>query len=285
MKRNAFTLIELLVVIAIIAILAAILFPVFAQAKSAAKRTATLSNMKQQMLGLIMYATDYDDRNPWHYGHIEGYPAQVYFNDTTWINKTQPYVKNRPMIFDATLGEPKEDDVTADGRPAFRDPFFPTLKYRWGWVTNLSINSDGFATNGDGTCTNNRQANISATNTRVQSSIDDPSRRMALSPSRYANLQYSWMYFQSRYAMTPFQDIYFTSTFSWFNLTWDARRQWGNRFNAAYADGHVGKYGREKFLGACFNSTGCTPDFSGTADFCAKYDANPDLKAFWGVWN
>jgi prepilin-type N-terminal cleavage/methylation domain-containing protein len=61
MKRRAFTLIELLVVIAIIAILAAILFPVFAQAKEAAKKTTCVSNTKQTALAAIMYATDYDD--------------------------------------------------------------------------------------------------------------------------------------------------------------------------------------------------------------------------------
>jgi len=59
--RNAFTLIELLVVIAIIAILAAILFPVFAQAKEAAKKTQSLSNLKQIGLAWLMYGSDYDD--------------------------------------------------------------------------------------------------------------------------------------------------------------------------------------------------------------------------------
>ena len=59
--KKAFTLIELLVVIAIIAILAAILFPVFAQAKEAAKKTACLSNEKQLALGILMYNNDSDD--------------------------------------------------------------------------------------------------------------------------------------------------------------------------------------------------------------------------------
>jgi prepilin-type N-terminal cleavage/methylation domain-containing protein len=60
-KNKAFTLIELLVVIAIIAILAAILFPVFAQAKAAAKKTADLSNMKQSALAAQIYSGDSDD--------------------------------------------------------------------------------------------------------------------------------------------------------------------------------------------------------------------------------
>jgi prepilin-type N-terminal cleavage/methylation domain-containing protein len=63
-RRSAFTLIELLVVIAIIAILAAILFPVFAQAKVAAKKAVAISDMKQQVLAVHMYAADDDDKAP-----------------------------------------------------------------------------------------------------------------------------------------------------------------------------------------------------------------------------
>ena len=63
-KRNAFTLIELLVVIAIIAILAAILFPVFAQAREKARAISCLSNMKQLGLAFMGYVQDYDETYP-----------------------------------------------------------------------------------------------------------------------------------------------------------------------------------------------------------------------------
>ena len=65
-RRRGFTLIELLVVIAIIAILAAILFPVFAQVRDKARATACASNLKQIGMGLIMYRQDYDEQNPEH---------------------------------------------------------------------------------------------------------------------------------------------------------------------------------------------------------------------------
>src|SRR5438552_9807604 len=64
--KRGFTLIELLVVIAIIAILAAILFPVFAQARHAARKSVGLSNLKQLGLGTMMYVQDYDERFPYY---------------------------------------------------------------------------------------------------------------------------------------------------------------------------------------------------------------------------
>lgn len=73
--RNGFTLIELLVVIAIIAILAAILFPVFAQAKVSAKTTSDLSNARQVGLGVKMYLADYDDKMPIFYAYNSQPPA------------------------------------------------------------------------------------------------------------------------------------------------------------------------------------------------------------------
>lgn len=116
--RKAFTLIELLVVIAIIAILAAILFPVFAKAKVAAKKTSALSNQKQISLGLIMYMGDWDDYyprqdscapksslNPVLNSNTFNYPgtgctaAPFYYrvNHFSWQKYVVPYVKNNDI--------------------------------------------------------------------------------------------------------------------------------------------------------------------------------------------
>jgi prepilin-type N-terminal cleavage/methylation domain-containing protein/prepilin-type processing-associated H-X9-DG protein len=85
-RTGAFTLIELLVVIAIIAILAAILFPVFASAREKARQTACLSNAKQMGMGLTMYTQDYDETFP------QGTNGTVY--PAGWAGQIYPYVKN-----------------------------------------------------------------------------------------------------------------------------------------------------------------------------------------------
>jgi len=102
MSRKAFTLIELLVVIAIIAILAAILFPVFAQAREAAKKSSCMVQQREVGLGLLMYLQDYDEVTvPWSIsteGDPSGNPpAQPHDNENfamTWDRLIQPYLKN-----------------------------------------------------------------------------------------------------------------------------------------------------------------------------------------------
>src|SRR3981189_980323 len=98
-QRKAFTLIELLVVIAIIAILAAILFPVFAQARAKARQTSCLSNVKQLTLGMVMYCQDYDEQFPrykWDLNYSGASGANSTPNNATslWWNAIYPYVKN-----------------------------------------------------------------------------------------------------------------------------------------------------------------------------------------------
>lgn len=124
MKKQAFTLIELLVVIAIIAILAAILFPVFAQAKRAAKDTAALSNVKQLILSSVMYSTDTDDT-------IINYEMQ----DSPWFGwpyLIQPYTKSTAMVSD----------------PARRVPYVPIADDGvWTWNPSIGINYTNYASN------------------------------------------------------------------------------------------------------------------------------------------
>lgn len=114
MKTRAFTLIELLVVIAIIAILAAILFPVFAQAKVAAKKTQSLSNVKQIATGIMVYTADYDDINP-----MSEYGSGDYH--ITWMAATYPYVKNGRVFVNPTSGLTQVSG--SDG--IFRSPSYP----------------------------------------------------------------------------------------------------------------------------------------------------------------
>jgi prepilin-type N-terminal cleavage/methylation domain-containing protein len=98
MKRRGFTLIELLVVIAIIAILAAILFPVFAKARDSARKTSCASNMRQLGLALQMYAQDYDETLP---GQPQPYTLPDFLAENAprnWCRDLFPYYKNRQLL-------------------------------------------------------------------------------------------------------------------------------------------------------------------------------------------
>lgn len=154
--KKAFTLIELLVVIAIIAILAAILFPVFAQAKEAAKKTQAISNTKQMGTATLIYAADYDDTFPnattqradgsWRYNvaHVVNQEAALTVAAWTtpelrnasasyWANAIQPYMKNF-NLYELPGGRDWRlvpADTFAPGTPKF------TLTYN-GLMHNLS---------------------------------------------------------------------------------------------------------------------------------------------------
>ena len=103
-KQRAFTLIELLVVIAIIAILAAILFPVFAQARDKARQTACLSNCKQIGTAIMMYIQDYDETFYWQKAWDEvvdvgpGFWGPSYKSYIRWPEAHLPYVKNQGVF-------------------------------------------------------------------------------------------------------------------------------------------------------------------------------------------
>ena len=106
--KRAFTLIELLVVIAIIAILAAILFPVFARARENARRASCMSNLKQIALGFAQYTQDYDEKLPLWFANLDGSATTDFTATTTnagqpgydqgWAELIQPYLKSTQIF-------------------------------------------------------------------------------------------------------------------------------------------------------------------------------------------
>jgi prepilin-type N-terminal cleavage/methylation domain-containing protein/prepilin-type processing-associated H-X9-DG protein len=121
MKRQGFTLIELLVVIAIIAILAAILFPVFGRARENARRSACSSNLKQIGLGLVQYAQDNDERMPMWTRNTAGTELEPDANQfmtgrNNAFKSIQPYLKNT-QVYACPSGIPSTTASPTDYRP------------------------------------------------------------------------------------------------------------------------------------------------------------------------
>lgn len=137
---RAFTLIELLVVIAIIAILAAILFPVFAQAKTAAKATASLSNLQQLATATQLYQNDFDDVLPlsgaWNSGNDV---AQLPSADTvsTWSWFLMPYMKTSGVVQDPLTSS--NGQVLQNTSATANDLFFPQYGYNYVYLTPYDL--------------------------------------------------------------------------------------------------------------------------------------------------
>jgi prepilin-type N-terminal cleavage/methylation domain-containing protein len=259
-NKRAFTLIELLVVIAIIAILAAILFPVFAQAKAAAKETVAISNFKQLSLGLIMYSNDYDDQVVlvYAYGGYQGVPG-------TWAGLVQPYIKNWDIFWDPTRSKPSPE---ANG--LWNNPAYSSYGYSQGWVVPTGINLTGYAYSYNGTGCTNPWASDSGP--RNLTSFSSPSERMALAPTTFG--VYGWMNFRGPESSWPtFGAHYETSGFSWDNLVYETTyTHAASQIPVAFADGHAKKIGLSSFVDANV--------FPTVGDYCAQMDA----RNLWPLW-
>jgi prepilin-type N-terminal cleavage/methylation domain-containing protein/prepilin-type processing-associated H-X9-DG protein len=137
-SRRGFTLIELLVVIAIIAILAAILFPVFAQAREMARRTNCSSNLKQLGLAFETYLSDYDDTFP--PASYQGQPGMTKpdnFGAFRWPWLVLPYAKSMDLFYCPSDGTSYSDPQTGSD---YRDPKAEYFGYLWGLLPNYGYN-------------------------------------------------------------------------------------------------------------------------------------------------
>jgi len=255
LRRSAgkgFTLIELLVVIAIIAILAAILFPVFAQAKLAAKSTAALSNLKQIGTSIHMYAADNDDGTVLtDQNEFKGYD---YLNDPTWVTSLAPYNKNHDITWDPARSIPQGSPLNG-----YASQFLPTL----------AINDGGFSGYWDGSCSNLGNYKYG----RSMTSLEFPAERAVFMPDIWAGTNVGWYYF--RHYQAPWVDMSQDYTdWSWYQEVWQTRLgHSGKKIPTVYADSHASKVGPEKFI-----SWVEAPD---TTTFCSHLYSR-GLDKFWG---
>jgi prepilin-type N-terminal cleavage/methylation domain-containing protein len=241
--RRAFTLIELLVVIAIIAILAAILFPVFAQAKAAAKQTQSLSSMKQLGTANFLYSGDYDDNRVIRNAFTNG-------DEFNWKQLIAPYVKNTQLFTDPVNTISKYPDFHSD--PALRAVFgwstlnLPeNLRFRRGYVLANIWGSSWFA---DG------QA-ISLT------SFSEPANVFAIVEHKavWSDMGTYWAWGENVDADFSWLPVPPVTGTRW---NWGSEK-WGNKaFVAAYWDGHAKRMTHSESCGRNFiNQPVGSPNF------------------------
>ena len=215
-QRNAFTLIELLVVIAIIAILAAILFPVFAQAKLAAKKTSDLANQKQISLGILMYSNDVDDTLPFCWGWGPSWMP--------WHQQTDPYVKNiqiwKSPVDNWGRGTENNDAVCINGAPTRG----VTYSMNFTWPAFGSATGDWWGPNSEGcqmspTCDagGSNQGAISSTATTIM---------IAPRPNWYHQWCEGWA-----------TEVFFN--YGEFNMVGGGAKMFNNGANYGLSDGHA----------------------------------------------
>jgi prepilin-type N-terminal cleavage/methylation domain-containing protein/prepilin-type processing-associated H-X9-DG protein len=289
-KNQAFTLIELLVVIAIIAILAAILFPVFAQAKDAAKKTVDLSNHKQIALATIMYMNDSDDLTPpnkwpnWYATAAKIYPyakSRALFTNPKSLYKEGAYqqkqmvnTNNDPNRVTGNYSE--APDSPCIGLPAstvgpakYFNDVYPPLDFEWN--DSMTGGNGGDLTTPGGVHCKQVAGNDDWNN--FDSGISQTS-------SKFSNVAKAvmWIDFPRDNSLWPGGCIDGTC-YNGVNASDPNASYWGTNFkgyytdgsNVAHADGHA-KYYKYKVLSPCGGET------------CGRPNNATDVKAWGFTW-
>jgi prepilin-type N-terminal cleavage/methylation domain len=264
MKRTvaAFTLIELLVVIAIIAILAAILFPVFAQAREKARQASCLSNQKQIGLAILQYVQDYDETYPLKERNAAGSELQQITNNggtigadnpVTWHFSVNPYVKNgQQAVFNPWLG-----GLEMEGG-IWHCPSYPVQKPREYAANNHIIAGEGaFSWNGNTPSPSAALAVINSPANKVLvvevgylgNDPDEQRRQMG-----YANFcAEQWCYADAGPSDTSLRDLTNESDNgiydNWPQSSIVPRYRHNRTTNVLYADGHVKSVARGNLSG------------------------------------
>jgi prepilin-type N-terminal cleavage/methylation domain-containing protein/prepilin-type processing-associated H-X9-DG protein len=258
---SGFTLIELLVVIAIIAILAAILFPVFAQAREKARATSCLSNLKQMGLAVFMYNQDYDEVFPTLYSGATYGPTYTMQDEAVkmWEGKIFPYIKSMPLYFcpSGPRGDFVSEDLLGSGFPTYAAFGFNYLPYGM----NIGFGVPIFKVLGiDPTGINDYSV--------AEGSMVHPAQTGMIADSIYPSYSfgsYYWLY-------APWaRDIPSLGSWDGGHYGWCVHLRHTGRANMVFADGHAKSVGKAEL-----NNPELYKIQSGVIySFLAKYDV-PD---------
>lgn len=243
-RRRAFTLIELLVVIAIIAILAAILFPVFAQAKLAAKKTQDISNMKQLALATRMYAIDQDDM--FHRLQSGGRAATGPDYYTGPEDMLASYVKNQEIFKSPTDATTRNTCGVAAGTPGYK------ISYAWTFKGNDSNPSETSISHTFGVHGTSNDTNVFISDSLTETGVGAVANTVNMYPlwmtSNTSNLRSWWRYYSANLRSWPVSPNFLTYACTGFATGVGSIGAFNGKINVGFVDGHVASVSQPQLM-------------------------------------